>query len=222
MYQSETSHYREILEPYCQGYGLDIGFGGDPITDSAIRMDLPQPYAQTGTATVQLGGDCRLLKWFRSDVLDYVYSSHVLEDFDETQTVAVLAEWLRVLRVGGHLILLLPDQPRYVQYCEDKALSYNDHHSIPHFSLAYVRECLARLSNSEEVAQFPVLGAYSFGLVVKKIVAASPDGLKVAELSRQLEHALQERDALQTRLNRYQRQANFPLRRALRRILRAK
>lgn len=217
IYQSETSKHRDILESYCTGCGIDIGFGGDPITESAIRMDFPQPYANTGTATVQLGGDSRILKWFRDDVLDYVYSSHVLEDFDEQQTVSVLAEWLRVVRVGGYLVLLLPDQARYVAYCEGKDLSYNYHHSIPHFSLDYVRGCLDKLNNSEEAARYPALDEYSFALVVKKTVASNAESAVVEALEKKLERALRENDELQITVNRLH---NHPLLRATRTLSR--
>jgi hypothetical protein len=39
----------------------DIGFGGDPIVEAAIRIDYPKPYAQTGMYSVQLGGDATRL-----------------------------------------------------------------------------------------------------------------------------------------------------------------
>src|SRR4051812_3625456 len=91
-YTSETSKHRDVLAPFCVGYGVDVGFGGDPITEVAIRMDLPEPYAAAGRAPVQLGGDARDLRWFRDGALDFVYSSHVLEDFDEHETAPVLRE----------------------------------------------------------------------------------------------------------------------------------
>src|SRR4051794_21358440 len=79
--ESETSKSRERLAKYCEGYGLDLGYGGDPISFSAIRMDLPQPYTRVGELPVQLGGKAENLYWFKDGVLDYVYSSHLLEDF---------------------------------------------------------------------------------------------------------------------------------------------
>src|ERR1700726_3531099 len=39
--RSETSRHRALLQKFCVGCGIDIGFGGDPITPDAIRMDLP-------------------------------------------------------------------------------------------------------------------------------------------------------------------------------------
>jgi len=43
---SETSKCRDRLSKFCTGCGLDIGFGGDPIVEHAIRIDLPHPYAE--------------------------------------------------------------------------------------------------------------------------------------------------------------------------------
>ena len=93
---SETSRSRTTLAPFCEGYGVDLGFGGDPIAPHAIRVDLPRPYTAVGDLSVQLGGDATDLVWFRDGVLDFVYSSHLLEDFDDTERV--LREWLRVDR----------------------------------------------------------------------------------------------------------------------------
>src|SRR4030081_512897 len=84
---SETSKCRPRLASYCQGYGLDIGPGGDPITNHAIRVDLELPYSSVGQHPVQLGGDASELIWFRDKIFDFVYSSHVLEDFIDTGRV---------------------------------------------------------------------------------------------------------------------------------------
>ena len=91
-YRSETSKCRARLAPYCMGYGLDLGFGGGPSPSPAIRVDLPQPYAYTGDASVQLGGGAENLYWFKDGVLVFVYSSHLIEDYQDAE--AVLREWL--------------------------------------------------------------------------------------------------------------------------------
>src|SRR6516165_1499209 len=121
-YQSETSKCRERLAPFCLGYGVDLGFGGDPITETAIRIDMPHPYARTGSYEVQLGGDATKLHWFNDNVLDYVYSSHLLEDFEDTRTI--LLEWLRVLRPGGRLIVFCPDEQVYREHCRRTGQGY--------------------------------------------------------------------------------------------------
>jgi hypothetical protein len=49
-YQSETSKCRERLAPFCIGYGADLGFGGDPISDGVVRVDYPNPYRSVDMA----------------------------------------------------------------------------------------------------------------------------------------------------------------------------
>jgi len=166
---SETSKCRARLAPFCVGYGLDLGFGGDPITPAAVRMDMPRPYADyLGAAhPVQLGGDVADLRWFRDGVLDYVYSSHVLEDFTDVQ--AVLSEWLRVLRPGGRLVIYCPDEQVYRRHCAATGQPYNLHHVHADFSLAYVQHALGRLARTRELHSAPLIEVYSWEIVVEKL-----------------------------------------------------
>jgi predicted SAM-dependent methyltransferase len=184
MYQSETSKHRELLQSYCSGYGCDIGFGGDPINEVAIRVDLPQPYASTGHLTPQLGGDCRDLKWFRDGVLDYVYSSHVLEDFQESETELILREWMRVLRPGGRIVLLLPDQQRYLKHCAETGQPTNPYHAISHFSLDYIRETASRIPGLKVRAGEDIDNDYSFYIVLERVSPVA-QGTSEDELLRQ-------------------------------------
>ena len=45
---------------------------------------------------------------FVSNSLDFVYSSHLLEDF--LTWMPILKEWVRTLKVGGYLVILVPDK----------------------------------------------------------------------------------------------------------------
>jgi len=166
-YKSETSKCRARLAPFCAGYGLDLGFGGDPITEQSIRIDLPQPYAYTGSAPVQLGGDAAHLHWFQDGVLDYVYSSHLLEDFPDTE--AVLREWLRVLRPGGNLVIFCPDEEMYLTYCRRARLMHNENHRHADFSLPKVREILRRIGGVTFIHENPLVDIYSWELVAQKV-----------------------------------------------------
>ncbi len=84
---SETSKVRKNLVKFCIGNGLDIGYGGDPILPTSICLDLPDSYAKYKDYPQHLHGDAKNLVWFRDNVLDYIYSSHVLEDFRNTKEV---------------------------------------------------------------------------------------------------------------------------------------
>jgi len=168
MGKSETSKCRERLEKYCVGNGLDIGYGGDPITPSSITLDLPSPLSKRGDWPQNLRGDGRDLYWFRDSVLDYVYSSHVLEEFENTGEV--LKEWLRVIKPGGFLVLYCPDEQVYREWCKLSGQSYNKRHKIENFSLEYVKSVIAKLGISCEVVyERAHVDKYSFELVVRKL-----------------------------------------------------
>jgi predicted SAM-dependent methyltransferase len=165
-YASETSKCRARLAPFCTGYGVDLGFGGDPISTQAIRVDSPRPYADTGAYAVQLGGDATKLHWFQDGVLDYVYSSHLLEDFVDTETV--LREWLRVLKPGGNLIIFCPDEQIYRAHCRQTGQIYNENHKHADFSLKKVKDTLDRIGGVEFIHENPLVDIYSWELVVQK------------------------------------------------------
>jgi len=107
------------------------------------------------------------LHWFKDGVLDYVFSSHVLEDFEDT--TALIVEWLRVLKPNGHLIIYCPDQVRYAKYCKLKGRSTNPHHFHPDFSLAFTLNRLPKNVRTEIVHSNPNSDDYSWELVLKKL-----------------------------------------------------
>jgi SAM-dependent methyltransferase len=85
---------------------LDVGFQGDasddgvvPILPGAIGVDLGYP-----------GYDGRVLP-FASDSQDAVYSSHCLEHIADS--IKAIQEWHRVVRVGGHIITVVPSGHLY-------------------------------------------------------------------------------------------------------------
>lgn len=113
---SESAKYLHLFGPYLHGNGVDLGCGGAPVVPWAIGMDLPAAkymayhgHAQTA-GTVQWGGDARELP-FKDSTLDFVFSSHLIEDFEDWDPV--LREWCRVLKSRGFLVILLPDRERF-------------------------------------------------------------------------------------------------------------
>lgn len=163
---SETSKCRARLAPFCTGYGVDLGCGGDPITGDAIRVDQPRPYTKVGPYGVQLGGDAQTLGWFRDGVLDFVYSSHLLEDFADTESA--LREWLRVLKPGGKLVLFCPDEQVYRRHCAATGQPLNPHHVHAEFSLRYIKHLLPRIGHVQIIHEDSLVNEYSWELVVVK------------------------------------------------------
>ena len=102
---SETAKHRDKVAKYCGGVGLDLGAGGDPVNPWAISIDT-DPESLPHMVT-----DARRLLMFRTGALDFVYSSHLLEDYKEW--VPILQEWGRVVRPGGYLVILVPDKERF-------------------------------------------------------------------------------------------------------------
>ena len=164
---SETSKCRSSLAQFCIGNGLDIGFGGDPIVPHAICLDLPSAYARYMDFPQHLHGDASTLYWFNDNVLDFVYSSHVLEDFIHTESV--LREWIRVIKPTGKLVLFLPDEKLYQKHCKLNGKTPNQHHIHENFSVKFVEKILAKISLTKLVHKKNPVAKYSFELVVQKI-----------------------------------------------------
>lgn len=140
---SETTKHRELFLPYCVGNGLDIGFGGDPITPTAICFDLPNRYSFVGNSSQHIEGNAEDLSIFSDSKLDYVYSSHCIEDFEDTEKV--LLEWLRVVKVGGYLCLLFPDEQQYRRMSD----TCNVAHKYLEFGLKFLLDIISKIPNIE-------------------------------------------------------------------------
>jgi SAM-dependent methyltransferase len=82
------------------GDGIDIGCGDDPVTPDCLSWDRPQ-------------GDAQELPGVPAEQFDWVYSSHCLEDLADPPRA--LARWWEVLRPGGKLLVVVPDEDLYEQ-----------------------------------------------------------------------------------------------------------
>lgn len=166
---SETALARPILAPYCQGLGLDLGFGGDAIVPHALTFDTDPPYTHVGGDKQILKGHCRDLGFLCDESMDYLYSSHLLEDFWFAETQEILTEWRRVLKTGGLLVTCCPDQAVYVKHCEKTGQPYNMAHKEPTFSLSTFTEVVMRTGVWEVVYEDPLVATYSFHSVLRKV-----------------------------------------------------
>lgn len=83
-----------------QGRGIDIGCGPDPVTADARRFDVED-------------GDANRISDFVRDQFDFVYSSHCLEHMHDPK--AAILEWWKLVKQGGFLFVLVPDEDLYEQ-----------------------------------------------------------------------------------------------------------
>lgn len=112
---SETAKHREQVLQYCAGNGVDLGSSGDPVVPWAIQVDLPLPeYLKYNSRRhddpIQWRGSALHLP-FQDRTLDFVHSSHLLEDFLDWGPI--LFEWDRVLKYDGYMMIAVPDHGRF-------------------------------------------------------------------------------------------------------------
>ena len=131
---NESFKVRYDVVPYAIGRGLDIGCGPWKIFQSAVGVD-SYPYA--GPSGPNVLGDARNLEMFANEYFDWVYSSHTLEDIEDT--AATLREWWRVLRPGGNLILYLPHKNFYPNIGQDGANPAHKHDFMPADIIGHMR-----------------------------------------------------------------------------------
>lgn len=135
---SETEKYRHLTAGYCLGAGVDIASQGVPVVPWAISFDLPEPEFlrySAGAAPkgpIHLRGHADVLP-FESGSLDFVYSSHLLEDFDDW--IPLLREWVRMVRIGGNIVILVPDKALW-----NAAIARGQPPNCSHRHEAHVRE----------------------------------------------------------------------------------
>lgn len=100
---------RRFATNYFVGDGIDVGCGGDsiwnyrefyPLMKSCRSWDLQD-------------GDGALLEGIEDSTFDFVHSSHSLEHMSDPHVA--MENWIRVLKPGGHMIIMLPDEDMFEQ-----------------------------------------------------------------------------------------------------------
>ncbi len=101
-----------LMRPYIKGLGLEIGTGTNRLSPTVLGID------NYNHIDADMVWDCAPEKDgtqyyqpypFKDERFDFVFSSHVLEDFNPIVIQTVFDEWLRLVKKGGYLILLVPD-----------------------------------------------------------------------------------------------------------------
>jgi ADP-heptose:LPS heptosyltransferase/predicted SAM-dependent methyltransferase len=110
---NEAAKVKYEIVQYTRGLGLDIGCGPHKAFPHFIGVDSKKDTALFGIEMEpdNVVDDATRLPQVPDERLDFVFSSHLLEHIDDYQ--AALAEWWRVIRMGGHLVLYLPHRDLY-------------------------------------------------------------------------------------------------------------
>jgi hypothetical protein len=112
------------IESVCVGRGIDVGCGSNKTTPGCIGVDLTAKGStgihgsETGrvsVADVAASGDD--LKDFSDGSLDFVVARHNLEHYHDPSRT--LAEWKRVVRIGGRIGVVVPDHAVVDTYALD-------------------------------------------------------------------------------------------------------
>lgn len=118
---AESESERELNHPerlavleYCVGKGIDVGCGNRKTSENCIGVDVLEKgelgkygcvTGKQSQADVRASGDD--LHMFADGELDFVVARHNIEHY--VDVVKTLLEWKRVLKSGGTLALVVPD-----------------------------------------------------------------------------------------------------------------
>ncbi len=98
-----------FLNRYFSGDGIDIGGAPDPLS---LYSEL---FPRMGSVRIWdlADGDAELMEGVADASFDFVHSSHCLEHLSDP--ARGLANWFRILKPGGYLVVTVPDEDLYEQ-----------------------------------------------------------------------------------------------------------
>ena len=114
MKECSKSIMRRLSDPnfaarYFCGNGIDIGGAPDPI---GVYRELFPRMGQVRVWDLQ-DGDAQFMEGVEDESYDFIHSSHCLEHLNEPSEG--LANWFRILKPEGHMIITVPDEDMYEQ-----------------------------------------------------------------------------------------------------------
>lgn len=112
---------RRFATTYFVGDGIDIGCGQDTIG----RYSEFYPLMKTVKTWDLPDGDGQYLEGVEAESFDFVHSSHSLEHMQDPKIA--MNSWLRVLKPGGYMVLLLPDEDMFEQGVWPSRYAGHDH-----------------------------------------------------------------------------------------------
>lgn len=148
-----------FITRYFVGNGIDIGAGRDLL----ILYQELFPKMGSVKAWDLADGDAQYLKGIPDESYDFVHTSHCLEHMVDPQVA--LQNWLRILKPGGHLICLIPDEDLYEQgvwpstFNSDHKWTFTIHKGDRSWSTKSVNliECFTELPENISVVKIELL-----------------------------------------------------------------
>lgn len=132
MHESSKSIFHRLSDSryatrYFVGAGIDIGCGPDPLAQYREFFPLMQSCRPWDVGD----GDAELMKTVGDSTFDFVHSSHCLEHMRNIDVA--LHNWLRILKPGGHLVCLVPDEDLYEQGVFPSTFNSDHKHTLTIF-----------------------------------------------------------------------------------------
>lgn len=151
---------------YFVGSGIDIGGAPDPL---ALYAELFSKITSVRTWD-RVDGDAQKLAGVADDTFDFVHASHCLEHLADP--FDGLANWFRVIREGGHLVVTVPDEDLYEQGVFPSTYNRDHRHTFTiHKRLSWstrsvnVLELLSSLGTRAQIIKVELLDAgYRYAL----------------------------------------------------------
>lgn len=160
-----------IDDKYFIGKGVDIGCGKDKIVDNAIGVDFKYLYdneifEESSADFIGPWEDFFDNKEEKS--FDFIFSSHLLEDY--INAYKILEIWANYVKLDGYLILVLPIEPLYKEFCDKTNEVPNQAHKFVWDSpQAFVDKMSVHLDRHFDVVELSeVIENYSFYVVLKR------------------------------------------------------
>jgi len=106
--ETSKAHDRRVregfFEKFCQGKGIDLGVG-------RLGANGPDPVTPDVRGWDKDDGDATFMEGVPDESYDFVHASHIIEHIHNP--VMAIMNWWRILKPGGHLIILAPHRDLY-------------------------------------------------------------------------------------------------------------
>ena len=172
--QLELNHPERLAAlPYCEyGRGIDVGCGHRKTSERCIGVDIV-PKGEKGSAGCVKGKESAAdictsgddLHMFKDNALDFVIARHNLEHY--VDVVKTLQEWKRVLKFGGSLVLILPDEDGLNEIGR-RGINLDPTHEHS-FTQASIKNLLQLIGGLEVIRLEEVVKNWSFICVCKRV-----------------------------------------------------